>query len=60
VNAVNVLNNTSSAEFQERFDVVSRSGNHFADVDSYFNKGADYGFYFELKSGSSVVDRRGL
>jgi hypothetical protein len=58
--AINVLNNTPAATFVDKVQdafAVDRwlwflaVENVFADDDSYFNKGADYGFYFEPESG---------
>lgn len=60
VNAINVLNNSPAAGFRDRVEEVLAVDrwlwflaveNVFADDDSYFNKGADYGFYHEPESG---------
>lgn len=60
VNAINVLNNTPAVEFQDKVQDVLDVDRWlwflgieiiFADDDSYFNKGADYGFYYEPESG---------
>lgn len=57
---IDVLNNTPAAEFKSRVQEVLAVDswlwflaveNIFADDDSYFNKGADYGFYYEPESG---------
>lgn len=58
--AIDVLNNTPAADLRDKVeDVLAVDSwlwflaveNIFADDDSYFNKGADYGFYYELESG---------
>ncbi len=60
VHACDVLNNAPAAEFPERVEEVLAVDrwlwflaleNIFADDDSYWNKGADYGFYYEPESG---------
>lgn len=60
INATDVLNNTATNLLRDRVeDVLAVDSwlwllaleNVFADDDSYFNKGADYSFYFELESG---------
>lgn len=60
VHAIDVLNNTEVATRREAVeDVLAVDSwlwflaveNVFADDDSYWNKGADYGFYFEPESG---------
>lgn len=60
VHAIDVLNNTPAATFRNDVeDVLAVDSwlwflaveNIFADDDSYFNKGADYGFYYEPESG---------
>ena len=60
VHAIDVLNNTPAAELREKVeDVLAVDSwlwflaveNIFADDDSYWNKGADYGFYYEPESG---------
>lgn len=60
VHAITVLNNTPSTHLAEEVQNVLAvdswlwflaAENVFADDDSYFNKGADYGFYFEPESG---------
>ena len=60
INAINVLNNTPTNQIRDAaenvFDVDSwlwflAIENLFVDDDSYFNKGADYSFYYEVESG---------
>lgn len=60
VHAIDVLNNTPAARLGDEVDNVLAVDSWlwflaaecvFADDDSYFNKGADYGFYYELESG---------
>jgi hypothetical protein len=60
VHAIDVLNNTTSDPFRDKVEDVLDVDrwlwfvgieNIFADDDSYFNKGADYGFYYEPESG---------
>lgn len=63
ISVIDVLNNSPTNNmnaFAERVDQVLAVDrwlwflaveNLFADDDSYFNKGADYGFYFEVESG---------
>lgn len=60
VNAIKILNQTPDAQFrdkvEEAFAVDSwlwflAIENVFADDDSYWNKGADYSFYYEVESG---------
>ncbi len=60
VQAIYVLNNTASAQLRDRLEdyfAVDRwlwflaLENIFADDDSYWNKGADYMFYYEPESG---------
>lgn len=60
VHAITVLNNTPMAELRDRVEEVLAVDrwlwflaveNVFADDDSYWNKGADYGFYYEPESG---------
>lgn len=60
VHAIDVLHNTPAATFRNDVEVVFAVDrwlwflaveNVFADDDSYFNKGADYGFYYEPESG---------
>ena len=60
VHAIDVLNNTPLASLRDRAEEVLAVDrwlwflaieNIFADDDSYFNKGADYSFYFEPESG---------
>ena len=60
VRACDVLNNTSAGELRDKVEEVLAVDswlwflaveNIFADDDSYWNKGADYGFYYEPESG---------
>lgn len=60
VHAIDVLNRTSAVELRNQLETVLAVDrwlwflvleNAFADDDSYFNKGADYQFYFEPESG---------
>lgn len=60
MHVINVLNNTPTNQLPEVVDSVLAVDrwlwflaveNLFADDDSYFNKGADYGFYYEPESG---------
>ena len=60
VHAIDVLNNTPEEQRRDAVeDVLAVDSwlwflaveNIFADDDSYWNKGADYGFYFEPESG---------
>ena len=60
VHATDVLNNTSADQLRDKVEDVLAVDrwlwflaveNVFADDDSYFNKGADYGFYYEPESG---------
>jgi len=60
LHAIDVLNNTEAAALRDAVeDVLAVDSwlwflaveNIFADDDSYWNKGADYGFYFEPESG---------
>lgn len=60
VNAIDILNNTPAANYRDEVDKAFAIDNWlwflavenvFADDDSYFNKGADYGFYYEPESG---------
>jgi hypothetical protein len=60
VNAIIVLSNTPAAELREKIEEVFAVDswlwyfaleNILADDDSYWNKGADYGFYYEPESG---------
>lgn len=60
VHATDVLNNTPTNELRERVEDVLAVDrwlwflaieNIFADSDSYYHKGADYGFYYEPESG---------
>jgi hypothetical protein len=59
IHAINVLNNTTT-DFRNAVEDVFAVDNWlwflavenvFADDDSYWNKGADYGFYYEIESG---------
>jgi hypothetical protein len=59
IHAINVLNNTTT-DFRNAVEDVYAVDNWlwflavenvFADDDSYWNKGADYGFYYEIESG---------
>ncbi len=60
LHATDVLNNTASTELRDKVEDVLAVDrwlwflaieNIFADDDSYFNKGADYEFYYEPESG---------
>lgn len=60
VHAIDVLNNTPAAQLREAVENSFAVDNWlwflaieniFADDDSYWNKGADYGFYYEVESG---------
>jgi spore coat protein CotH len=60
VHAIDVLNNTSSAELRDKVEDVFAVDrwlwflaieNILVDDDSYWNKGADYAFYYEPESG---------
>lgn len=60
VRACDVLNNTPTNQLRDRVEDVLAVDrwlwflaleNVFADDDSYWNKGADYGFYYEPESG---------
>jgi spore coat protein CotH len=60
VHAIDVLNNTPSDQFRDKVEDVLDVDrwlwflgleNIFADDDSYWNKGADYGLYYEPESG---------
>lgn len=60
VHATDVLNNTPAAQLRDKVEDVLAVDrwlwflaieNIFADDDSYFNKGADYGLYYEPESG---------
>ncbi|MCP5519111.1 MAG: CotH kinase family protein [Verrucomicrobiales bacterium] len=60
IHACQVLNQTSAATFRDEVENVLAVDrwlwflaleNLFADDDSYWNKGADYGFYYEPESG---------
>jgi hypothetical protein len=60
IHVIDVLNNTPTNQLADRVqDVLGVDSwlwflaveNVFADDDSYWNKGADYGFYFEPESG---------
>jgi hypothetical protein len=60
VHAIDVLNNTPSDQFREKVEDVLDVDRWlwfvgleiiFADDDSYWSKGADYGFYYEPESG---------
>jgi hypothetical protein len=60
VHAIVVLNNTPAELFRDKVEDVLAVDrwlwflaieNIFADDDSYWNKGADYGFYYEPESG---------
>ena len=60
VNAIYVLNTTPTNQLRDRVEDVLAVDrwlwflaieNIFADDDSYFNKGADYSFYYEPESG---------
>jgi hypothetical protein len=60
VNSIYVLNTTASGQLRSRVEDVFAVDNWlwflaienlFVDDDSYWNKGADYGFYYEVESG---------
>ncbi len=60
INAIDVLNNTPTNTVRDAAENVFAVDNWlwflaienlFVDDDSYFNKGADYSFYYELESG---------
>jgi CotH kinase protein/Lamin Tail Domain len=60
IHAIDVLNNTPTNQLRDSIEDVLAVDrwlwflaveNVFADDDSYFNKGADYGFYYEPESG---------
>lgn len=60
INTIVVLNNTPTNELRDKIENVMAVDawlwflaieNVFADDDSYFNKGADYSFYYEPESG---------
>jgi len=60
VNAIRVLNLTPTNELRDKVEDVLAVDNWlwflaieniFVDDDSYWNKGADYGFYYEVESG---------
>ncbi|HAB16569.1 MAG TPA: CotH kinase family protein [Verrucomicrobiota bacterium] len=60
VHAIDVLNNTPASELRDQVETVFAVDrwlwflaieNIFADDDSYWNKGADYAFYYEPESG---------
>jgi hypothetical protein len=60
INTIVVLNTTPLGELRERLEEVMAVDawlwflaieNVFADDDSYFHKGADYSFYYEVESG---------
>jgi hypothetical protein len=60
MHATDVLNTTATATLRDKVEEVLAVDrwlwflaieNLFADDDSYFNKGADYGFYYEPESG---------
>lgn len=60
VHAIDVLNNTPAGELRDKVEDVLAVDrwlwflvleNLFADDDSYWNKGADYAFYYEPESG---------
>lgn len=60
VHAIDVLNNTPAGSLRNAVEDVFAVDNWlwflaieniFADDDSYWNKGADYGFYYEVESG---------
>lgn len=60
INAINVLNNTATNTLRDAVEDVFAVDswlwflaieNIFVDDDSYFNKGADYSFYWEIESG---------
>ncbi len=60
INAINILNNTPTNTLRDVVENVFAVDswlwflaieNLFVDDDSYFNKGADYSFYWEIESG---------
>lgn len=60
INAINILNNTPTNTLRDAVENVFAVDNWlwflaienlFVDDDSYFNKGADYSFYWEIESG---------
>ena len=60
INAINILNNTPTNTLRDAVENVFAVDswlwflaieNLFVDDDSYFNKGADYSFYWEIESG---------
>ena len=60
INAIYVLNTTPSNQLRDKLEDVMAVDdwlwflaleNLFVDDDSYWNKGADYGFYYEVESG---------
>lgn len=60
INAINILNNTATNTLRDAVENVFAVDswlwflaveNIFVDDDSYFNKGADYSFYWEVESG---------
>lgn len=60
INAINVLNNTAANLLRDKAEDVFAVDNWlwflaieniFVDDDSYWNKGADFGFYYEIESG---------
>ena len=60
INAINVLNNTPANQLRDSAENVFAVDswlwflaceNIFVDDDSYFNKGSDYSFYWEIESG---------
>lgn len=60
INAINILNNTPTNTLRDAAENVFAVDswlwflaieNIFVDDDSYFNKGADYSFYWEIESG---------
>jgi hypothetical protein len=60
IHAINVLNNTPAGQLRDAVENVFAVDNWlwflaieniFADDDSYWNKGADFGFYYEIESG---------
>jgi len=60
IHAIDVLNNTASGSLRDAVEDVFAVDNWlwflaieniFVDDDSYWNKGADFGFYYEIESG---------
>ena len=60
IHAIDVLNNTATNLLRDKIEDVFAVDdwlwflaleNIFVDDDSYWNKGADYGFYYEIESG---------